>query len=246
LQALPEFHSFTEAGFRRAEALLREALRRDPHYADAWAALADCTGRLIVAGWAADWEVAAAQACEEARRAVEADPENGTGLAIAAFTLANLGRKLDQGLELANKALRLHPNSASVSANCAWVFTLGAEYDRALGLFEIAQRMSPLDPRGYFTGAGVSAAYLFSKRFNEAELWTRRTLDKWPQHPVCLRYRVAALVLLGRLEEARSVVAELLKVQPNSSVRRSRRSFYKDQEMFAMYLDALRAAGLPE
>jgi adenylate cyclase len=246
LRALPEFHSFTEAGFRRAEALLRDALGRDPRYADAWAALAECLTRMAIAGWMADWDQASQQACDAARNTIEADPESGTGLAIAAVTLANLGGKLDQAVEIANKALRLHPNSSTVCANCGWVFLLGAEYDRALALFEAARRMSPLDPRGYFTNAGTAGAYLFSRQFEEAELWTRKTLDKWPSHPVSLRYRAAALALLGRLEEARSVVSDVLKVQPNSSLSRSRKSSYRDQEMFRVYLEALRIAGLPE
>src|SRR3954462_1392011 len=51
LRALPEFYAFTEQGFRRAEVLLSQAVDRDPDYADAWGALADCRGRLMVGGW---------------------------------------------------------------------------------------------------------------------------------------------------------------------------------------------------
>src|SRR3712207_4820922 len=102
--------------------------------------------------------------------------------------------------------------------------------------------MSPLDPRGYFTNNGTAGAYLLSGSYAQAELWTRRTLDKWPSHPVALRYRAAALVLLDRVDEARSVISELLKVQSNSSLSRSRRAHYQDAEMYGVYLEALRKA----
>jgi adenylate cyclase len=80
LRALPEFYAYTEQGFRRAEALLLQAVERDPGYADAWGALADCIGRLMVGGWTNDWNAGAAQNREAALRAVQCDPENGLTL----------------------------------------------------------------------------------------------------------------------------------------------------------------------
>jgi adenylate cyclase len=246
LRSLPEFYAFTEAGFRRAEALLIEGLARDPHFAEAWAALADCTNRLVTAGWIDDRDKAAETGCQAARKAVEADPQNGTVLARSALALASLGGSLDEAAELAHAAIHLQPNSSTVCSHCGWVFTLNGTYGRALDLFEEARRLNPLDPRGYMTNNGIIAAHLFSRHFEEAELWTRRTLAKWPSHPMTLRSRIAALVLLGRVDEARIVVTDLLKVQPNSSLSRSRRSHYRDTEMFGVYIDALRQAALPE
>jgi adenylate cyclase len=246
LRALPEFYSYTEMRSREAEALLQEVVRRDPLFAEAWAVLSECKTRLVLAGWIANFEQGAEEACEAARKAVEADRENGTVLAAAAMTLVSVGGKLDEAAELANSAIRLHPSSSAVCTHCGWVFLKNAEYDRALALLETARRLNPLDPRGHVTNNGIVGTYLFSKRFEEAELWSRQTLDKWPSHPVTLRYRAVTLVELGRLDEARSVVAHLRKVQPNSSLARSRLSPYRDQEMFELYIDGLRRAGLPE
>jgi adenylate cyclase len=246
LQALPEFHSFTQQGFRRAEVLLRAALKLDPSYSEAWGALADCTARLAIAGWIADWERAKKQACHAALQAVKFDVDNGAVLASAGFTLAMFTGQLDQAVELAHRALILNPNSSSVRTNCGWVFVLNAEYDRALEHLDVARRMSPLDPREYLMNNAATAAYFLSRRFEQAEESARRTLDKWPSHPVTLRGRAAALVRLGRLAEARATIAKLLAVQPNSSVSHLRRLGYRDQEMFKNFLDALRIAGLPE
>jgi len=50
----------------------------------------------------------------------------------------------------------------------------------------------------------------------------------------------------SRYSDGLLAVTDLLKVQPNSSLSRSRRSHYRDAEMFGVYIDALRQAGLPE
>ena len=75
LRALPEFYAFTEQGFRRAEALLGQAVERDPGFADAWGALADCRGRLMVGGWTNDWDADAA--LREAHRVQRSPVELG-------------------------------------------------------------------------------------------------------------------------------------------------------------------------
>jgi adenylate cyclase len=60
------------------------------------------------------------------------------------------------------------------------------------------------------------------------------------------RYRAAALGHLGRIDEAKAVVAELLKAQPNSSLRMSRSSGFHDPRMAELYITGLEKAGLPE
>jgi adenylate cyclase len=246
LRALPEFHAMTEAGFRRAERLLTEAVQRDPQFSEAWAALADCTARMATLGWIANWELASDTCCYAARTAVEADYENGASLATAAFALALMGGKLDEAMELAEKAIHLHPNSAGVCTNCGWVLILNGAYDRAIQLLEAARRMSPLDPRGYLSGDALAAAYLFSMRLEQADFWTRWALSRWPSNAPSLRLRAAVLVQLGRSEDARRAVSDLLKVQPNASVSRSRRLRYRDTETYERFLECLRLAGLPE
>ena len=149
------------------------ALERDKTFAPAWAALADCISRMAVPGWI-DWDRAEAEGCRAAWKAVEADPENGTAMAIAAFTLAMLGGKLDEAMRLAENALRLHPNSSVVCTNCGWVFTLNGSYERAIPLLETARRMSPIDPRGYLFGGALTAAYLLAKRYEDANVWASR------------------------------------------------------------------------
>jgi adenylate cyclase len=244
LRALPEFHSFTKDGFIRSRELLTEALRRDPNFSEAWAALADCTCRMAIGGWL-DWDQATDQGCHAARRTIETDPENGIGLSIASFTLAMLGKTIEEAFEIADRALAVHPNSSYVCTNCGWVMVYAAEYNRAIALLEAGRRMSPLDPRNYLNMNATAAAYLCSKDFENSLLWSDRVLMKWDSHPVALQNRAAALSLLGRFEEARIAVSRLLAAKPNASVSLMRRLRMVDIDMRERIINALSVVGLP-
>ena len=100
----------------RTEALLRQAVERDPGFADAWGALTDCRGRLMVGGWTNDWDADAARNREAALQAVQCDPDDGVVLSIAAWSLISLSSVLD-------KPSRLRARSVS-SANSSMRFEL--------------------------------------------------------------------------------------------------------------------------
>jgi adenylate cyclase len=244
LRALPELHSFTKDGFVRAGEHLREALRRDPAFSEAWAALADSISRMAVAGWL-DWDQAAEQGCHAARKAIESDQNNGIGLSIAAFTLGMLGNKVEEASELASRALTLHPNSSAVCTNCGWVLIYNSKYQEALALLETGRRLSPLDPRNYLNMNATAVALLYSEDFESSISWTERVLTKWESHPVALQHKAAALSLLGHIDQAKLTMSQLLKVKPNASVSLMRRQRLLNTEMRERIINALSDAGLP-
>ena len=60
------------------------------------------------------------------------------------------------------------------------------------------------------------------------------------------RYHAASLAHCGRVSEAQAEIQSLLKVQPNSSIARSRLNSFRYDWMYDLYVGALRIAGLPE
>jgi adenylate cyclase len=246
LRALPEFQSFTEQGYRAAERLLRRALTLDPAYSDAWAALADCLGRLHVGGWAEDSNLSREATQHAALAAVRSDPENGTALAIASWAHAILLRRMDQAIEYADRAIRLQPNSVYVRSHCGWALVFAGQGERALAHFEAARLLSPIDPLAYTTFCGMAACHFFSERFEEAARWATRARDQGPTFPVALRFLAASLGHLGRIDDARAVVQNLLTVQPNANLARARESNFATPAMVSLYVRGLAQAGLPE
>ena len=246
LRALPSLYAQTAQGLREAQVLLHAAIAIDPNYCDALAALADCIGRSVVNGWIADVKKGDEEAFEFAHRAIAADPENGEALATAAWAYAVLGGRFEAAFECAERALHLQPNSVRVRHHCGSVFAESGESDRAIEQFQVARRLSPVDPRAYITFSGLATAHFFAQRFEETVHWGRRVLDEWPSHNETRRYLAAALAHLGRTDEARRVIAELLDIQPNASLRRSGLSKFRYPWMLNLYIDGLKLAGLPE
>ena len=246
LRALHALH-LTEEGMKRAEALLHRAIELDPDYAEVLGMLTDCITTRTMNGWHESVAGGAVEAAEFARRALAAGPDNGTCVASAAFVYANLVGRYDEALELAERAIRLHPNSVFVRNRAGAVYGANGKSDKAIAQFEAAQRMNPRDARSStFTFTGISGAHLFARRFDDAIYWGRRALTVTPAANVARRHVAAALAHLGRLDEARAEIAELLKYQPNASLARSRHSSFRHDWMYELYLDGLRKAGLRE
>ena len=93
---------------------------------------------------------------------------------------------------------------------------------------------------------GLAAAHFFAGHFDETVSFTGRILAEVPTHNIARRYRAAALGHLGRIDEAKAVIADLLKAQPNSSLRSARSSGFRDPRMGQLYIEGLEKAGLPE
>jgi adenylate cyclase len=246
LRALPAINANSRTGFEEAEGLLRRAIALDPTYADGLAALAECLVRMTLNGWVADKQASTAEACDLAGRAIAADPENAAVLSVAAWAYSTLGVRFEQSLDLANRALALHPNSVHVRSFCGWVFHYLGDSLRAIEQFEEARRLSPVDPKSYFPMLGLAAAHFFAGHFDDTVNLTGRILIAVPSHNVARRYRAAALAHLGRIDEARDVIADLLKAQPGSNLRSARASGFRDARMAELYISGLEKAGLPE
>jgi adenylate cyclase len=157
-----------------------------------------------------------------------------------------LGGLHDQGKELADRALRLQPNSAVVRTGCGWSRIFGGEPERALEHFEVARRLSPLDPRAFMTQTAMASANFFQRRFEDTLECATHVLQQRLTWAPSLRYRAAALAHLGHLDEARADVAQLLIAQPSCNLHWLTVYRFRHRWMQELFSDGLRKAGLPE
>ena len=150
-------------------------------------------------------------------RALAAGPDNSTCVAAAAFTYGVLAYRFDEALELADRALMLHPNSVFVRNRVAAVYVVCGETDKAIAQCEAARRMNPLDSKKSATyhlldplvcalhGAPLRGVHPTPAGARWHSLRTTNTARK---------YVAASLAQLGRTDEARVEIAELVKCQP--------------------------------
>jgi adenylate cyclase len=247
LRARADLGSDKKEDLQAAERLLRRAIELDPHYSDAWALLADAFALQNAAGWRVGPE-AATELRQAALMATRVGPENGLAHAMASAYIAFYGaaNDLDQAVDFANRAIALHPNSDEVCATVGWTFVCNGEFEKALGHLEAGLRMAPFGPRVARVLQGMSEAYFFQRKFDDAINYATRALPRMPKNLAAWRLKIAALAHANRLDEAREALQHLATLKPANSISTLPRRNYRHQWMRDLYSDGLRKAGVPE
>jgi tetratricopeptide (TPR) repeat protein len=119
--------------------------------------------------------------------------------------------------------------------------------EEAVHAADRALRLSPLDPRRSYYDCLAASAYCSANMFDRAIELGRRSLRVNRLHSSTLRSLTCSLALSGRVDEARQVAAELLRLEPNLTVksylsRHPAASFWTGKA----WAEALRAAGVPD
>jgi tetratricopeptide (TPR) repeat protein len=228
-----------------ANALLARAIELDPTYAPALALAGYYEAKTSLFGRHADPAAGKKHALELAERAVRADPEDPLALGAYGFVCANAAGDLDRAAAFADRALALNQNSPLLWNFAGEVRMYLGEHDRAIECFHRSMRLNPLDSRTITNAAYMAFAYLFRRQPEEAVRWAERAVLV-ARNPLSYRILAASLAAADRVEEARVVMAELLRLQPTSCLRRSRSSNYRRPEDLEIYVESLRKAGAPE
>jgi TolB-like protein len=248
LRALPTYFGQTEVDYRRTQVLLGKALEVDAEYAEVLGTLTDSVSGGTLQGWQESWSRGVDEACRLAARALAAGPDNSTCLASAAFTYGVLSHRFDEAFELANRALMVHPNSLFVRNRVAGVYVVCGESDKAIAQCEAACRMNPLDSKKAATAtfSVLSSALYFSRRFEESIRAGKRALAFTPATNTARKFTAISLAQLGRIDEARAEIAELLKNQPDASLALFQLHPFRHKWMGELHMEGLRKAGLRE
>src|SRR5262245_6052876 len=262
LRGMGNFYKWTSEGNEEALSCYYKAIELDPDLSRAYAAAAMCFARRKSFGWIIDREQEIAEARRLALRAVQLGKDDATVFSDAGFALAYAAGDLDDGAAFLDRALLINPNSAWGWFLGGWAKVYLGEPDRAIERFAHAMRLSPIDPALFLMQAGTAQAHFVAGRYDEALSWAKMALreqgDAWPGstpvHPgrpdshIALRFAAASCALAGRNEEAKSLIARLLEIDPALRVSNLQNILppYRHPEHAAKYVDALRKAGLPE
>ena len=247
MRALPEARAMTAETNARAVLLLERALGLEGDYAAAAGLAAWCYGLRLPHGW---WKHQEAERCRGvnlARLAIDKGSGDSDALAMGGYTMAFLGEEFVTGLSAIERAVDLNPSSAQAQTFAGWVRSYLGQVEAAVADFEHAMRLSPLDPTMFRTYAGLAFAYLLQGRFSEAVVWGQRGLAENPSFSPTHRALAAALAHLGRLDEARAVVAKLREIVPELTIGKfARETQFKHSGRLSLLLEGLRRAGLPD
>jgi adenylate cyclase len=178
------------------------------------------------------------------RLALSIDDSDPDTLAWASLVSAHIVGDSESSIEMSDRAVALNPNLFIAWLARGWVHLLAGLPEEALGSFERAIRMSPIDPLLHRAFVGMGMAFIELRRYDEAIVAGKRTLRQNPSFSPAYHCLVSAFTHLGRDAEAREAAAHLLELDPGFTISawiaRGRQSNAK------LLIEGLRKAGLPE
>jgi adenylate cyclase len=235
--------SFAEAG-----SLLRRAMHEDPGYSMPVAWAAQWHSLAVGQAWSNSPDEDAALAGQMASRAIQLDPRNALGYAIAGHHRAYHLRDPASALPLFDSALASSPSHA-----LSWTLRSGSlsYLGRGTEALDSARRgfdLSPHGPHRYYFQCFVGIAHYVCGDETEAARWLKLSLRDSPGFTSAHRILMASLAGLGQIDEARAVAADMMRCEPEfrlSTYARDRAPFV-DPRLREQLFARMRAAGVPE
>jgi adenylate cyclase len=152
-------------------------------------------------------------------------------------------REYDKAIAEGERAVALNPSGATAIAFYAVSLQYACRPEEAIPLFEKAIRLNPFGPIFYYNNLGLTLANM--GRYEEAVLAFKKVIKRAPNHMLIHVWLAATYSLMDREKEARTEVAEALRINPKISLDSLAKTIpYNEQSYRDKYINALRKAGL--
>jgi adenylate cyclase len=245
LRALPFAYTSMPEEADKALGFLERAIKLEPDLAIGHAMIAWSHEQRYIRGGLLEEDKTTA--LRHARMAIAAGSDDATALAIAGLVIGFLDPgDYASALDAFHRALALSPSSAVALGFSAVTRAWRGESEIAIQQAEQALRLSPFDPMSNIRHMAIAIAHFVSGRFEEAAVAANRAAQGHPRFSPPYWMRAAALVNLGRLDEAKTMALRLLEVQPGFTIRSITEAPFANREILDALGDALHRVGLPE
>jgi serine/threonine protein kinase/Flp pilus assembly protein TadD len=212
------FHQFRRKGFDFARQMFARAIVIDPHYARAYAGVADCCSFLYMYWDSVDDNLNEAEAAS--RKALELDPELAEAHAACGLAFA-LRRDFDQAQREFEAAIRLDPKLYEAFYFYARTSFQRGDLTKAAELYEQAAKLNPDDYQsvsllvGVYHGLGMEEKAAATQQ--RALRLTERHIDSHPDDPRALYLGAVTLVRLGDGERSLDWARRALAIDPEET-----------------------------
>jgi adenylate cyclase len=234
----------TKADNAKARDFFEQAVGLAPELAPALTALGWTYWEDAYHGWSESRKESLLRAVELAKKALTLDDSDPMIHALwGAIYL--LQRRYDQAIAKGKKSVALGPNQAFPHLLLAMYWYHTGRYEEALPLVRKAMRLNPYYPSTYLELLG--GIYLRMGKYEEAADAFRMVVARKPDRIEGHLGLVYAYIRMGRKEQARSEVAEVLRLFPEYSLevyRKQAQGTHMDPAIVERDIEALREAGL--
>ena len=153
-------------------------------------------------------------------------------------------QRIERAIAAFEEAVKLNPSHAAAYVHLGQVYLYAQRPEEAIPFQERGIRLSPTDPRMFMWLPGLAGAQYQLRHYAEAVDAGRRSWSLNRNWPHGLRYVVAGLAQLGRIEEAQTALAELKRMDADLAYSAGLlRRVYTDPAAVDHILDGLRGAG---
>jgi adenylate cyclase len=239
------FHHYrhSKADNVRTQDYFRRALAIDPEYPQALAALSIAVCNAAYLGWADDADGCFEEAHDLAQRVVTLDPRYPNAH-FALGLVCMWTRSSERGITAFEEAIKLNPSFAAAHVLLGQMYLYAGRREEAIERAAKGMRLSPSDPRLFIWLPALAGAHYQMGHYAEAVEAGRRSWSLNRNWPHGLRYVVAGLAQLGRIEEAQAALADLKRMDPSLKFSASvfRRNWPNPADVEHL-LEGLRKAG---
>jgi adenylate cyclase len=147
---------------------------------------------------------------------------------------------------LLERAIALDPNAAWAWCRLGWLENYTDQPQKAIGNFERALRLSPIDPMNFNNYVGIGSAHIVAEEYDEAAAFYRRALEERPNAGWIYRNLASSLSGAGRVEEAKQAFAELMRRYPDLTISKFKQAMVFSPAVLNRMAENLRKLGLPD
>jgi len=182
------------------------------------------------------------KAVEMAKKAIALGGGTGHLHGTLAY-IYGMRREYDKAIAEGKLAVQIEPSGANGNAYLGNVLNFACRAEEAIPQLEKAIRLNPYPQTWYYVNLGLS--YYFLGQYEKALEYFLKARERGSAtSPIYPRALAIAYAQLDRLDEARAMVEEVMRLDPDVSLERFAKMFPWCQEYRELYLNGLRKAGL--
>lgn len=228
---------------RLAGELFERAIAIDPGFARAYAALAMANADAYRHDWTEDPELTGRIARQQARHAIELDPELRYATLAAGYVDLFVAGNHQQAAAMAERTLQLDPKNADAHLLLATIYVHANEYKKSEAYVESSMRLNRTPPSIYFHIGAVG--HLLQSDYRTAVNMLEKSLMVNPERLLGKIYITITLVRMNRLDDAQWYAEEIKSTSPDFDAEQwANKQPFKDRNINRQLRDDLRKAGL--